>query len=340
MTRSSGAREGDWKCSGCSNRNYAFRSLCNRCKQPRILVDTDTPPDSKWLPRIGDWICAGCSNNNYASRDKCNKCGKPRDVAALPLSVAAAAGSGAAVSAPLANGAALGLNMGIMPAPISLGTWNMNAAALARSVRLSDNTLGGVGGGGGGGGGGGNWRIGDWTCTCGYVNYASRTTCKQCHSLPAIALPQQNLSTVGYQGIQSYALPQLSLTFLLCLVPETLVSGVKRQASDELSNDWVTKRPHVDLLHQAYMASFTSCGGWNDRSGLVLGGLNLIPNLGLPNPAAAAALQNPPNVGKGAKHWRAGDWICTNCDNHNYASRECCNRCGRDKDAGRPMKAM
>ena len=52
-------REGDWECSGCRNRNYAFSSFCNRCKQPRLLVDTKTPADSKWLPRIGDWICTG-----------------------------------------------------------------------------------------------------------------------------------------------------------------------------------------------------------------------------------------------------------------------------------------
>lgn len=54
-----GGREGDWECSSCNNRNYAFRSFCNRCKQPRLLVDTKTPSDSKWLPRIGDWICTG-----------------------------------------------------------------------------------------------------------------------------------------------------------------------------------------------------------------------------------------------------------------------------------------
>lgn len=27
-----------------------------------------------------------------------------------------------------------------------------------------------------------------------------------------------------------------------------------------------------------------------------------------------------------AKQWRDGDWMCTNCDNHNYASRLQCNR--------------
>ncbi|KAA8521787.1 hypothetical protein F0562_012460 [Nyssa sinensis] len=34
----------------------------------------------------------------------------------------------------------------------------------------------------------------------------------------------------------------------------------------------------------------------------------------------------PTLIGKGAKQWRDGDWICTNCNNHNYASRSECNR--------------
>ncbi|KAL3829407.1 hypothetical protein ACJIZ3_018209 [Penstemon smallii] len=58
-----GGKEGDWECSSCRNRNYAFRSFCNRCKQPRLLVDTKTPADSKWLPRIGDWICTDRPDN-------------------------------------------------------------------------------------------------------------------------------------------------------------------------------------------------------------------------------------------------------------------------------------
>jgi len=27
-----------------------------------------------------------------------------------------------------------------------------------------------------------------------------------------------------------------------------------------------------------------------------------------------------------AKQWRSGDWMCSNCNNHNYASRLQCNR--------------
>ncbi|RWW16499.1 hypothetical protein BHE74_00029201 [Ensete ventricosum] len=58
-------KEGDWECSGCRNRNYAFRCFCNRCKQPRLLVDTMSPADAKWLPRVGDWICT--SNTLFTS---------------------------------------------------------------------------------------------------------------------------------------------------------------------------------------------------------------------------------------------------------------------------------
>ncbi|KAF2530548.1 hypothetical protein F2Q70_00029332 [Brassica cretica] len=54
-------REGDWECLGCNNRNYAFRSFCNRCKQPRLFMDNNTSQNSKWLPRTGDWICTGSS---------------------------------------------------------------------------------------------------------------------------------------------------------------------------------------------------------------------------------------------------------------------------------------
>ncbi|KAF9607122.1 hypothetical protein IFM89_032238 [Coptis chinensis] len=62
-------REGDWECGSCTNKNYAFRSFCNRCKQPRILVDNKTPVDSKWLPRIGDWICSGARFDSGVSND-------------------------------------------------------------------------------------------------------------------------------------------------------------------------------------------------------------------------------------------------------------------------------
>lgn len=35
-----------------------------------------------------------------------------------------------------------------------------------------------------------------------------------------------------------------------------------------------------------------------------------------------------PKNKKGYKH-RAGDWVCTLCNNHNYAFRNVCNRCNQ-----------
>uniref|UniRef100_A0A6N2NHX6 RanBP2-type domain-containing protein n=1 Tax=Salix viminalis TaxID=40686 RepID=A0A6N2NHX6_SALVM len=43
-------------------------------------------------------------------------------------------------------------------------------------------------------------------------------------------------------------------------------------------------------------------------------------------------LTTPALLGKGAKQWRNGDWMCANCNNHNYASRAQCNRCKTQRD--------
>ncbi|KAK3022224.1 hypothetical protein RJ639_047770 [Escallonia herrerae] len=197
-------KEGDWECSGCSNRNYAFRSFCNRCKQPRLLVDAKTPADSKWLPRIGDWICSGCTNNNYASREKCKKCGQPKELAAMP----AIAGPGASLPthphyfARTQGGHEQKMNLGYLSngalqqsLPLS-STWPLGGAEnygvqsadkygvqTASSWPLGNHSNGVpypsqsnqlmVSKG---------WRNGDWLCNCGFHNYASRAQCKKCNA--------------------------------------------------------------------------------------------------------------------------------------------------------------
>ena len=30
-------KEGDWKCVHCRNLNYSFRTICNRCKLPKVI---------------------------------------------------------------------------------------------------------------------------------------------------------------------------------------------------------------------------------------------------------------------------------------------------------------
>ncbi|CAM6083443.1 unnamed protein product [Calypogeia fissa] len=320
MASQAGAREGDWKCGGCGNRNYAFRSICNRCKQARLLVDSQTPADSKWLPRIGDWICAGCSNNNYASREKCNKCGQPKASGALSTQ------QGFAAPSPIspAGMAAVGLNMGMaMPLgmPSALGMpW----------------PWGGSGGAGmtGGVSTGGSFRVGDWICTCGFHNYSSRLTCRQCHAPSEVS----GLSAATLPPPQSYSFP----------------GPGKRLATDDVGGDWANKRLNMggdfSTMHHQYLQQqqqLAFAAGLNGRgsfypgqqlvSGLNMGlsgaplqvpaSLQLPPTLQPPMPVLPPAL-----LGKGAKQWRVGDWMCPGCSNHNFASRNSCNRCGKGKE--------
>ncbi|XAR57973.1 hypothetical protein NMG60_11026296 [Bertholletia excelsa] len=256
-----GGREGDWECSSCRNRNYAFRTLCNRCKQPRILVDAKTPADSKWLPRIGDWICGGCTNNNYASREKCKKCGQPKEIAAMP-----------AIAVP--------------------------------GVSLSKYT---------------NCFSGGQGIPEQYMNSRSGVVQQ--------SLPLSSNGSLGGAG-ESRGQPT--------------VLGAKRVASDDLVHCGDYKRLNRGQgfgLQYAYPAlNRTAVTHGNQTSSRHPPLHNLsessgtTPNLQVPWQFPRVAVM-PVLVGKGAKQWRDGDWMCTNCNNHNYASRSCCNRCKNPKDA-------
>ncbi|GMH06537.1 hypothetical protein Nepgr_008377 [Nepenthes gracilis] len=246
-----------------------------RCKQPRLIVDTKTPPDSKWLPRIGDWICTGCTNNNYASREKCKKCGQPKEVAAMP----AMAIPGTFVRVQGQGGLQQSMNVGVV-API----WPLGGSNASSINPFSALPKG--------------WRNGDWLCNCGFHNYSSRTECKKCNATP----------------------PAL---------------GIKRLASDDLVHDWDKKRLNAGPATNQYLQSYP---GFEQLSGSISN-----PQAGIyaPYPSEGSAMAPnvqlymrlpqlatvPTLIGKGAKQWRDGDWMCTNCNNHNYASRSECYRC-------------
>lgn len=287
-------------------------------------MDSKTPPDSKWLPRIGDWICAGCSNNNYASREKCKKCGEPKEVAAMPATALPGVSfhtSGHYLPRP-SGGLGLGMNMG-MPMPLPHQTvpsgsgWpfnGMDANALPGSCVPNASLLNPR-----------SWRAGDWICMCGYHNYSSRAMCKQCNA-PISLTTSLTMSTSAV----SASFPGL---------------GTKRSASDEFGNDWMNKRLNVggDLNSQYLTQQPRQFGGLEGRGGLLMdqsSDLNMgVPSGNLPVPSfhIQASLQAPlatvPTLlGKGAKQWRSGDWMCVNCSNHNFASREQCNRCNARKE--------
>ncbi|KAJ4967317.1 hypothetical protein NE237_019166 [Protea cynaroides] len=336
-------KEGDWECSGCQNRNYAFRSFCNRCKQPRLLVDTKTP-NSKWLPRIGDWICTGCSNNNYASREKCKKCGQPKEVAAMP----AIAMPGASLPtyanyfARAQGGLGLKLTTGIagnsaLQQSLPLGpNWSFGMADLYGAQSTTVWPSGRSCDGGFAYANNTNqilvlpkgWRNGDWICSCGFHNYSSRAQCKKCNA----RIPSNTPSTMVNTAVSN-------------LFPNE-GHGTKRLASEEFVNKWDNKRLNAGDLNnnfltnkqqQSYQGFEQMAGSSNVQppgtcppypSGSSSTATTLAVQLQLPQLATMPTL-----LGKGAKQWRDGDWMCTNCNNHNFASRSRCNRCMTQRDA-------
>ncbi|ONK80158.1 uncharacterized protein A4U43_C01F14510 [Asparagus officinalis] len=323
-------REGDWECSECRNRNYAFRSLCNRCKQPRLLVDKKTPVDSKWLPRIGDWICAGCSNNNYASREVCKKCGQSKEEAAMPT----IAVSGAALPTYANYFARV---QGLLGLKMNYGMTN-NSAALQSFPPNSNWSIGGIdkyalqSWSSAGNSSGAfsypfnrnqlpevpeGWRNGDWICDCGFHNYSSRSQCKQCNA----PLPSGMPSSEARSSV-SGLFPTL---------------GTKRLASEEFVNEWDNKRLHAgDVGNHFLVSEQLGESSYDEARGLYsryssCNMARLPPMQANIHPAQLAPM--PPILGKGAKQWRDGDWMCTSCNNHNFASRSFCNRCKTEKES-------
>eukprot|EP00850_Spirogloea_muscicola_P022031 SM000273S10241 [mRNA] locus=s273:70582:71879:- [translate_table: standard] len=170
----------------------------------------------------------------------------------------------------------------------------------------------------------GAWRVGDWVCTCGFHNYASRVTCKRCSKQKGEVAQSQQPNGAS---------------------PSPHAPGMKRVPSDLGDGGWSMKRQisSHDLLtipqHQLEQQLLAACGVAPAAVG----------NGILPAPMTAAAaggagspsfMAGPPGInlmalaGKGASHWRTGDWLCTACNNHNFASRQVCNRCAQEKLGG------
>ncbi|XP_009418703.2 uncharacterized protein LOC103998833 isoform X1 [Musa acuminata AAA Group] len=332
-------KEGDWECSGCRNRNYAFRCFCNRCKQPRILVDTMSPADAKWLPRVGDWICTGCSNNNYASREECKKCGQTKDEAAMP----ALAMPGSSL---LTNAHYTGMLQGLYgsqmnsalsgnPAIQSLlpssswSSWENNKFGMQSALNYSftQNSRGQYLFSG-------NpsellpapkdWRYGDWICNCGFHNYSSRTECKKCNAPLSSSAPSIATSIVS---------DMFSTLGTKCLASEEFSFGWddKRLNSGVVNNNLLTNGQGNSYLGFEQQASYNYDQVAGDYSkyfsaDVTIGSKQV-------NVHSLQQRTMPTLIGKGAKHWRDGDWMCNNCNNHNFASRSICNRCKTQKEA-------
>lgn len=127
-----------------------------------------------------------------------------------------------------------------------------------------------------------NMRPGDWFCSsCGNHNFASRVTCRKCHTpKPNTGLPV-HAGGFGVQGGQNFEM----------YAPYGAGMG---------------KYTNGPLYGQ--QAQVLDAYGFVQQGGGMMAA----------NPAM------PPNS-------RPGDWMCTNCGEHNFASRSSCRKCGTSK---------
>ena len=105
--------DNDWDCPKCNNSNFARRTECNRCGEPKGQTrgssnqrgrSSDSRPPRRDSDRGGrrdfgrdnrrdsgrgdrrdnktftdnDWDCKKCNNSNFSFRKECNRCGEPK----------------------------------------------------------------------------------------------------------------------------------------------------------------------------------------------------------------------------------------------------------------------
>ena len=85
--------DNDWDCAKCKNSNFAFRTECNRCGEPKgegrgrgrsdgrrdhSRGRNDRGRDSRNQHGDNDWDCPKCKNSNFSFRTECNRCGEPK----------------------------------------------------------------------------------------------------------------------------------------------------------------------------------------------------------------------------------------------------------------------
>nr|XP_043634051.1 mastermind-like protein 1 isoform X2 [Erigeron canadensis] len=158
------------------------------------------------------------------------------------------------------------------------------------------------------------WRNGDWICACGFHNYSSRAQCKKCNASMPPALGTKRLASEDL--VQDLDNKRLNAGQTLQLQPSYLPLGQIPSSS------------YLTPLQMAPSASNQSAGHiqlYSDGISTTVQHPQL--SLQLPHIMSMPALPQ-----KGAKHWRDGDWMCANCDNHNYASRSRCNKCNTQKE--------
>eukprot|EP00435_Cladocopium_sp_Y103_P021129 s1693_g5.t1 len=271
----------------------------------------------------GDWHCASCGDHQFARNSSCRKCGAPRDAEAPRATISGRPIMKVAPSAPKKEDTS--------------GDWNCpqcgdyqfgrNAACrkcgapkpakiTAPAVRNAD------------------FKDGDWNCPdCGDHQFARNATCRRCgasrpNTVTAAAIAAPRSFTERRQPI-----PTMPVT----VAPRVMPSAVPEKGF--VAGDW-----HCPACgdHQfARNASCRRCGAEKPAVGvpqvlprgvqqvIEIDGLHYIPAPIQPTQSLPTQVVRPSN----GQEFKAGDWSCPACSDHQFERNATCRKCGTPKPA-------
>jgi len=190
-------------------------------------------------------------------------------------------------------------------------------------------------------------RPGDWDCpSCAFHNFASRAQCQRCHVPKPVAAPLAPVYQSAYQPAPSYVpqnqynqYPPPTTPAPVPLEPlstEYYESGYQSYAPQPAP----AFPPHIAAmlaaLSPAERDAFYASGAASALAGIYQQ-RELPPALPVALPVALPTTALAPWVAAPAvlpPNFRPGDWMCAQCNGHNYASRTTCRRCEALKPEG------
>eukprot|EP01091_Cochliopodium_minus_P001758 TRINITY_DN116_c0_g1_i1.p1 TRINITY_DN116_c0_g1~~TRINITY_DN116_c0_g1_i1.p1 ORF type:complete len:522 (+),score=168.82 TRINITY_DN116_c0_g1_i1:26-1591(+) len=201
-------KKGDWNCMGCGFANFSSRTACKNCGKDNmnkgnnngnILVNNNSNNNMDQMKK-GDWNCGGCGFNNFASRDTCKNCSLSKSLPSsnnqmhnnqmyeknrngewvcmgMNCGYVNERGAQRCMKCNIENGESISMDR-VMEISKQYQTKNDYGSTFQQhpsnqqQVNNINNNMGN------------NVEVkkGDWSCGgCGFNNFASRDTCKNCN---------------------------------------------------------------------------------------------------------------------------------------------------------------
>lgn len=301
-------------------------------------------------------MCGNCGNHNFASRETCNKCATPRAESGqdMPPGPSSRGGYGAAPSSNLRQQVSPYDEAGHGMSPDGVEAAIAAAYETGRQAGMAEghSPKGKGRSGGGGGGGPGDMKSGDWICPeCGNHNFASRVNCNKCQALREgmregdwVCRSCKNHNFARHQNCNKCKAPRGEDQMGKGRV---VGGGGKGGKGCGGGGGYGMMMPPGPCFGKGGGPGYGCFDGWGMPMGPPMGkgdgwGMPMGPPMGkggmpmgkggmfpgmmmdMPMGMPMQPMGMPPGRSKGMK---SGDWLCTECGNHNFASRTHCNKC-------------